>query len=143
MAKEFKVIENLPCPTCGRGYPSTFWHRTKPKPWRLGVRQSPNLRMKVVGELRSPDELKDRDAFEAVRCRLLEAVAQWVFHNWLDVRDVVNRVADLGRWAGRWVWHQHVDIPPVKHRVDHGYSWGRIPEAEVSQVEHTYKIGRG
>lgn len=143
MAKEMKYQDNLPCPTCGRAYPAGFWGRTKPKPWRLGVKQCLNLRLKVVKELRSPDDLTDRGAFEVIRSRLLEAVANWVFRDWLDIREVVNRVADLSRWAGRWVWHQYVEPPPVLHRVDHGYSWGRVPEVEVATVGHNYKVGRG
>ncbi|MBA7612575.1 hypothetical protein ES703_19811 [subsurface metagenome] len=140
---EIKVLETLTCPTCGRGYPSGLWHKTKPKPWRLGVKQSPSLRMKVLGELRSPDELVDQGVFGVIRSNLLEAVANWVFRGWLDIRDVLNRVADLKRWGGRWVWHQQVDIPPVVHRVDHRFGWGVAPEGELPLVGHDYKIGRG
>lgn len=140
---ELKIQETLTCPTCGRGFPGKAWGKVKAKPWRLGVKQSPSLRFKVLGEIRSPGEISDQGAFEAVRSRLLEAVANWVFRNWLDIREVLNRVADLRRWAGRWVWHQYVEIPPVLHRVDHGGAWGSVPEAELPRVEHIYNLGRG
>ncbi|MBA7537162.1 hypothetical protein ES705_29429 [subsurface metagenome] len=140
---EIKIQETITCPTCGRGFPSKAWAKVSPKPWRLGVKQSPNLRWRVLGELRSPDELVDHGAFEAVRSRLLEAVANWVFRGWLDIRDVLSRVADLKRWGGRWVWHQQVDIRPVLHRVDHSFGWGVAPAEELPLVGHDYKIGRG
>lgn len=124
MSGKVKVIETLTCPACGRGRPGASWRRTNPKPWRLGVAQSPGLRMQVVRELRSPGDLVDPSVFEFVKSRLLDAVGTWVFHEWLEVRDVLARVADLGRWGGRWVWHQHVDIPPLLVKVGHGYGWG-------------------
>ncbi len=138
---KMKIVETLTCPTCGRGWPGSSWRKSNPKPWRLGVKQCPNLRMQVLGELRSPGELVDPGVFEVMKSRLVDAVGTWVFHEWLDVRDVLARVAALGRWGGRWVWHQHVDIPPVVMKVGHGYGWGGSPEGGLPVVVHGSERG--
>ncbi|MBA7669435.1 hypothetical protein ES703_77565 [subsurface metagenome] len=138
-----KIQDTVTCPVCGRGYPAKFWRRTLPKPWRLGVRQDPGQKWKVLGDLLGPDDLADRGAFEVLRSRMMEGVANWVFKGWLDVRDVLDRVADLKRWGGRWIWHQHVDLPPVLHRVDHGFGWGGHDDRGVGRVKHSLRIGRG
>ena len=136
-----RAQETITCPVCGRGYPAKFWVHVFPKPWRLGVRQDPGQRWKVVGEISDPAELDDRGVFGEVRGWLLEAVAHWVFKNWLDIRELLERVADLRRLAGRLVWHQRIRIPRTIHRVDHGYGWGRAPEVKGARVEHSFKFG--
>ncbi|GAJ03650.1 unnamed protein product, partial [marine sediment metagenome] len=89
------------------------------------------------------DDLTDQGAFGIIKVRLLDAVANWVFNNWLDIREVLKRVADLGYWASRPVWHQQVELPPVLRIVEHKQGWGRVPEGELPEVRQVYKIGRG
>lgn len=134
-----KMQDTIMCPTCGRGYPGKFWPRTAPKPWRLGVKQDPGQAFKVVGELGCPGDLEDQGVFDVLHSRVLEGVANWVFKEWLDIRELLRRVADLRRWAGRWVWHQFVNIPGTLHRVDHGFGWGKAGVVEVARVGHSFR----
>lgn len=127
------------CPTCGRGYPAKFWPRTAPKPWRLGVRQDPGRHLKVVAEIACPGDLENSLVFGVLRSRMLEGVANWVFRDWLDVREVLKRVADLKRWASRLIWHQWVQVPGSLHRVDHGFGWGKAAGVEVARIEHGFR----
>lgn len=138
-----RIFDTVPCPICGRGYPGKFWCHTFPKPWRLGIKQDPGQRFKVVGDIKSPEDLQDPGVFGVLRSRMLEGVANWVFKEWLDVREVLERVADLKRWAGRWVWHQYVEVPGTLHRVDHGFGWGRAAEVEVARIGHSVGLVRG
>lgn len=131
-----KMQDTIMCPTCGRGYPGKFWPRTKPKPWRLGVKQDPGQAFKVLGEIRSPGDLENKAVFDVLRSRMLEGVASWVFHDWLDVREVLKRVADLGRVVGRKVWHQFIEVPASVHRVEHGIGWGKATGVDVARIEH-------
>lgn len=134
-----RMQDTVTCPVCGRGYPGKFWHHTFPKPWRLGVKQNPGDKWKVVGEISGPGDLQDKAVFDVLHSRVLEGVANWVFKGWLDIRELLGRVADLRRWAGRLVWHQYVDIPPVRMRVDHGFGWGKGAAVEVARVEHNFR----
>lgn len=138
-----KSIESVMCPTCGRGYPAKFWPRTAPKPWRLGVKQDPSRYFKVMGEISGPEDLQDQAVFNVLRSRMLEGVANWVFKEWLDIREVLRRIADLRLWAGRLVWHQHVDIPGTLHRVEHSFSWGKAAEVEAARVGHSVGLVKG
>ena len=138
-----RLHDTVTCPVCGRGWPGSAWRKTRPKPGRLGVRQDPGRQWKVLGDISGPGELLDPDIFGVLRSRMMEGVANWVFREWLDVREVLDRVADLRRWGGRWIWHQHVDLPPVLHRVDHGFGWGGHDDRGVGRVKHNLQIGRG
>lgn len=138
-----KLQDTVTCPVCGRGWPGSAWRKTRPKPWRLGVSQDPGHKWKVLGDLMGPGDLMDRGVFEVLRSHMMEGVANWVFKGWLDVRDVLTRVADLRRWGGRWIWHQHVDLPPVLHRVDHGLGWGGGAVKVEPRLGHSLRLGRG